>query len=449
MSLKNQIIKVKAEKIVFPGLTLARCSDGIALFVQGLLPNESAEVLVIKDKKSFREGILKNILERVPERIEPKCPLFGLCGGCAFQHSGYTNQVKYKLEYVKELLLPVAQNIDTLIQNPISLKPWGYRNKMEFSFFDDDGRVGLGLHRKGAFNKYVSVAECFICDGSFMPIMNIAADFANEKGLSVYDNKSHQGFLRHLVLRRGDGQTLVNLVAAGDALGACIDELKDKLSVLAGSFYLTQNSSKSDAVSADTISLINGDEFIFERLNVGGCDFTFKISPFSFFQTNSKGAEALYNAVLNLLEPSGDEVLLDLYCGTGTISIAMSKRVKKVVGIEISAQSVADAKENSALNNADNAEFFCGTAQEWVKSADIHFDAVILDPPRAGITKEVISFLLTNQPKKIIYVSCNPATLARDLKFLVDDKYEIRDILPIDMFPQTYHIETVVLCERI
>ena len=447
MSLKNQIIEARAEKIVFPGVSLARCEDGLALFAQGLLPSERAEVLVIRDKKSFREGIVKNILERSPERIEPRCKLFGLCGGCAFQHTDYQNQVKYKFEYVKELLLPVCQNISQIIQNPVSINAWGYRNKMEFSFFDDNGRVGLGLHRKGSFNRYVSVEQCFICDESFLPIMKTVADFANEKGLSVYDNKSHEGFLRHLVLRRGGGKTLANLVVNGD-IGAYAEELASRLFGLAGSFYLTRNSSKSDAVSADSVSLIMGDEFIFEKLNVGGEDFTFKISPFSFFQTNSKGAEALYNVILDLLKPAGDEDFLDLYCGTGTIAIVTAKRARKAVGIEMNERAVENAKENALLNGADNAEFFGGTVQECVKNSIGKFDGVILDPPRAGITKEVIGFLLSAQPERIIYVSCNPSTLARDLKFLVDGGYGVRAVVPIDMFPQTYHIETVVLCEK-
>ncbi|MDR2860435.1 MAG: 23S rRNA (uracil(1939)-C(5))-methyltransferase RlmD, partial [Elusimicrobiota bacterium] len=414
MSLKNQTIIVDAQKIVFPGRSLCRCSDGIALFTEGLLPMEKASVLVTRDKKSFREGIVKEIVEKSSERIEPACNLFGKCGGCAFQNTSYENQIKYKNEYVCELLNFLNIPISPTLKNP---DIWHYRNKMEFSFFENDGKADLGLHCKGSFNRYVSVSNCLICDKSFMQAANIIRDFAQKENLSAHNNKTHIGFLRHLVLRKAqnNNQMLINIVTmpASDILPSgekIMRTLADKLKDLADSIHWTQNGKLSDAVIVDNIDLLSGAENIREKLTIDGKDYFFNISPFSFFQTNSKGTQALYNAVLSFLSPDKSDVLLDLYCGTGTISISMSANVKKVIGIEMNAQAVEDAKANAALNNADNVEFYAASAQDWVKETKEKFSCIVLDPPRNGLTNEVIKFLLENEPKKIVYVSCNPST---------------------------------------
>lgn len=455
MSLKNKIIGVAAEKIVFPGRSLCRCEDGIALFTEGLLPGETAQVLVIKDKKSFREGIVKNITLKSPERIEPVCPSFGKCGGCSFQNVSYARQIKYKKEYVSELLGVFGIEIGQIIESP---QIWHYRNKMELSFFadkdcaDDCGFANLGLHRKGSFNKYVPVPPCFIADEDFLKAARIVKEFACCKKLKAYDNKTHEGFLRHLVLRKAknNGQLLINIVTNTFNGDPCLfDPLVEELGEFAQSVYWTQNGRRSDAVLADKLTLLYGKENITEKLQVGGKDFYFNISPFSFFQTNSAGAERLYNEILRLLAPSKDDVLLDLYCGTGTIGICMADRVKKIIGIEQVSQAVENAEENALLNNIPNAEFFACPAEAWVKENGSAFDAVIVDPPRSGLTNDIIKFLLGSGTKKIIYVSCNPSTLARDLSFLTGGGYSVKEIVPVDMFPHTYHVECIALIQRV
>ncbi|MDR1695038.1 MAG: 23S rRNA (uracil(1939)-C(5))-methyltransferase RlmD [Endomicrobium sp.] len=468
MSLKNKIIRVKAEKIVFPGRSLCRSGDGIALFSEGLLPGETADVFVTRDKKTFREGVLKNITQKSPERIDPLCPSFGQCGGCTFQNTEYKNQIKYKQIYTEELLGEFGVKINKILESP---DIWHYRNKMEFSFFNAvDLPLDLGLHKRGSFNKYVSVPPCFIADKDFLKAAEIIKRFASENGLPAYNNKTHEGFFRHLVLRKASNanRMLINIVTnATDAKSGIFAPLVNELKEFAGSIYWTQNGRLSDAVVADKSELLYGSAHIAETLSVGGENYAFNISPFSFFQTNSRGAEILYNEILRLLNPSKSESLIDLYCGTGTIGISLSKKVKQVIGIEHIAQAVEDAKTNAVLNNVKNAEFFAMTAEEWSKqqsgvrneesvikdkpSQDVHCSlSVIVDPPRSGLTKDVINFLLESGANKIVYVSCNPSTLARDLTAINESgKYLIKEITPVDMFPQTYHVETVVLLEKL
>lgn len=456
MSLKNKIISVRAEKIVFPGRSLCRCEDGIALFTEGLLPGETADVLVIKDKKSFREGLVKQITVKAPERIEPVCPSFGRCGGCTFQNTDYENQIKYKKEYINELLSVFGVEINDILRSP---EVWNYRNKMEFSFFrskaseNEEEFTDLGLHCRGSFNRYVSVPPCFIADEDFLKAAQAVKDFANKNGLCAYNNRTHEGFFRHLVLRKAknNGQMLINIVTnVLEGSHIFFEPLIKELGEFSQSIYWTQNGRLSDAVVSDKLTLLLGKENITEKLNVGGKDFYFTISPFSFFQTNSKGTEILYNEVLRQLNPSKDDILLDLYCGTGTIGICMAHKVKKVIGIEQVEQAIENAKANAKLNNVENTDFYASTAEKWVKENGHKFDSIVVDPPRAGLTNDVIQFLLDSQAKKIVYVSCNPSTLARDLTSIIDSgKYKIKTIAPVDMFPQTYHIETVVSLDRL
>jgi 23S rRNA (uracil-5-)-methyltransferase RumA len=448
MSLKNKIINVKAESIVFPGRSFCRCPDGIALFTEGMLPGETADVFVIKEKKTFREALLKNITSKSAERIDPLCPSFGFCGGCSFQNTSYESQIKYKQEYISELLSFTGVKISKILISP---QIWYYRNKMEFSFFNNKDIVDLGLHCKGMFNRYVSVPPCFIADKDFLQAVEPVKRFANKNNFMAYNNKTHEGFFRHLVLRKAgnNNQFLINVITnAVECKSVFLEPLIKELVEFSCSIYWTSNERKSDAVLADRLTLMYGKSFITEKLNIGGEDYFFDISPFSFFQTNSKATEILYNEILRLLNPSKCSVLLDLYCGIGAIGISMARNVKKVIGIERIGQAIDNAKENALTNNVFNAEFYASDAEDWIKENKNRFDAVVIDPPRSGLTKSIIKFLLESKAKRMIYVSCNPSTLARDLKLITENgKFKIKEITPVDMFPQTYHVETVVLLE--
>ncbi|MDR1401080.1 MAG: 23S rRNA (uracil(1939)-C(5))-methyltransferase RlmD [Endomicrobium sp.] len=481
---KNKTVNVVAEKIVFPGRSLCRCVDGVTLFTDGLLPKETAEVFVTKDKKTFREGLVKSITLASDERINPICTSFGLCGGCSFQNVSYETQIKYKYEYTSELLSFIGVEIPKIL---INLKIWHYRNKMEFSFFNGSdfkhqnqydfqmslssvhlrskfycakdvrndiskkGIVDVGLHHRGSFNKYVSVPPCLISDKSFSPVVEIVKKFTNKNNLTIYNNTMHKGFFRHLVLRKAENnnQLLVNIVTNSvDCAPEFLIRLVSKLSEFSNSVYWTINGAKSDAILFDKLTLMHGKAFITEKLDVGNREYFFNISPFSFFQTSSKGAEILYNEILGMLDPLKNDILLDLYCGIGVIGILMAESFKRVIGIERSKQSIEDAKENALINNICNIEFLALSVEDWVKENGTNFNAVVVDPPRSGLIRNVINFLIKSRAKKIIYVSCNPSTLARDLKLIIENsKYTVKKIRLIDMFPQTYHIEVIVLLE--
>jgi 23S rRNA (uracil-5-)-methyltransferase RumA len=446
-SLKHKIIKVKAEKIVFPGKVLCRCEDGIALFTEGLLPDEEAEIFVTRDKKSFREGKLERIVTESPLRKAPQCQSFGKCGGCSFQHTDYINQIDFKTKSVRELLKFLNIEIPQAKQSP---NIWNYRNKMEFSFFNENDKLNLGLHCKGSFYKYSSVPPCYIACEDIVKAESIVKDFAIKTNLKAYNTKSHEGFFRHLVVRKGvnTGDLLVNIVTnkQENIDKKFFEPLVKNLSSFCSSVYWTQNSKYSDAVHAETLTLLYGKENINEELNIAEKNFKFSVAPFSFFQTNTKATEVLYNTIIELLQPQKQDTLLDMYCGTGTIGISLCNHVKSVVGVEQIESSIESARNNAETNNINNIEFFAKSAEDWVKQNNNKFDSIVIDPPRAGLSTSVIEHILYLNPNKLIYVSCNPSTLARDLKVITESgKYEVKKVCPVDMFPQTYHIETVVL----
>ncbi|MFH1367752.1 MAG: 23S rRNA (uracil(1939)-C(5))-methyltransferase RlmD [Elusimicrobiota bacterium] len=472
---------ITIEKIVYLGKALGRGEDGIATFVEGALPGEKVDVTVTKAKKTFKEAKLVSVLEPSPMRIEPECPSFAKCGGCAFQHISYENQLKIKKEYVEELLKPVYSEPVEVIPSP---EIWGYRNKMEFSYFNDNSGLQIGLHQKGEFNRYFPVPPCLISDKEMMPVLEMVLNFSRGSLIPCYDKRAHEGFYRHLVLRKAKstGQLLVNLVtnAKTEANPATFEELVKFLKVSTASFHWTINSSVSDAVQADSMILLSGAETIEESVTVRGRKYSFIISPFSFFQTNTFGAEKLYELAVDFLEPAKTDTVLDLYCGTGTIGIIVAPFVKEVVGVEQVEDAVKDAEQNKLRNKIDNIRFKAGAVEKWLKSpnnsaktkesfsnggrnSDIRenhdlnqqdvgiklpdkpvFNALILDPPRGGISTKVVKYIDQLKPEKIIYVSCNPSTLARDLALIIETSgYKINKIKSVDMFPHTYHIETV------
>ena len=440
-------MKIKIEKVVYPGKALGRGEDGIATFVEGALPDETVEVDILKNKKSFKEARLVSIIEPSALRIAPECPSFSKCGGCTFQHLAYGDQIEIKTAYIDELLS--ASGLPGIDVTP-SPDLWGYRNKMEFSFFDEGKGLMVGLHRKGEFNRYFPVPPCLICDKDMIPALDAVLDFARASGLPCYDKRDNSGFFRHLVLRKAKGtnQLLVNLVT-GNREGITPEFFKplvEKLQNTTASFYWSVNAGVSDAVMADRLILLSGAEAIEEKIKVKGRGYSFLISPFSFFQTNTKGAEILYELAVDFIEPQKTDTVLDLYCGTGTIGITLAPFVDKVTGIELSEAAVKDAEKNRGRNNAVNVSFESGAVEKWVKLADKpHFNAVVLDPPRSGITNKVIDYISELKPEKIVYVSCNPATLARDLQLLkTGPGYEPVKAAAVDMFPHTYHVETVV-----
>lgn len=442
-----KVMRINIEKIVYPGKSLGRCEDGLAAFTEGALPGETVDIEVTRDKKTFREGKLLNVIEPSAVRCAPECPSFGHCGGCSLQYADYAQQLEIKAACVRELLSQFGVPVEPIVASPAV---WGYRNKMEFSFFDEGGVVSLGLHRKGEFNRYFPVPPCHIADPDFLPLIDAVVAFARGSGLPCYDKKRHAGFYRHLVVRKAQrtGQMLVNLVTNRqentdvDYFAPLVQRLASRVS----SFFWTINGSLSDAVVADEVHLLSGKEHIEEHLVVEGREYAFAISPFSFFQTNTLATEKLYEIVAQLFGGTKTDRLLDLYCGTGTIGIMLSSYVGSVAGVEQVPAAVENAANNSRLNGIANISFEAGSVEKWTKHRQPgDFNALVLDPPRGGISGKVVDFIARTAPEKIVYVSCNPSTLARDLKEIIEKgRYAIGRIMPVDMFPQTYHIETVV-----
>jgi 23S rRNA (uracil-5-)-methyltransferase RumA len=442
----SSIQRITIEKIVYPGKALGRGDDGIATFVEGALPGETVEIAVTKSKKTFKEGLLVGVVAGAARRQQPRCPSFGKCGGCSFQHAGYDHQLEIKEQCLQELLARFGVPIEPIVRSP---DEWSYRNKMEFSFFSDGGPVSLGLHRKGEFDRYFSVPPCFIADSDFVPVIESILSFVQASGRPCYNKRQHLGFYRHLVLRKAKrtGQILVNLVTNREAgtgpefFAPLLEQLKEKIA----SFYWTINGQLSDAVIADEVRLLWGRDALEEQLSIGGRTYAFAISPFSFFQTNTFGTEKLYENVIALFERKPTDRLLDLYCGTGTIGIVLATGLEKVLGVEQVPAAIENARHNAALNGISNIEFAVGSVEKWIKGGTpADCNALVLDPPRGGISGKVVDLIARTRPEKIVYVSCNPATLARDLADISEKAgYRIRRIVPVDMFPQTYHIEVV------
>ena len=423
--------------------------DDKKVIVKGGLPGQTAEVFVKKVRKNRAEGNINSIIKKADYEIEPICDKFNICGGCSFQNITYEKQLEFKEEYIKGLFDKAGIEYKEFLPILSSPKDTEYRNKMEFSFGDmeKDGPLCLGMHEKGKHHNIVSTDNCHIVDGDYRSILSKTLEYFTHKKIKHYNKFSKEGTLRHLVIRKAmyTGQILVNLVTTSQEK-INIEEYKDLLLELnldgeiVGILH-TINDSFSDAVIADEVKIIYGRDYIMEKCL--GLDF--KISAFSFFQTNTLGSEVLYSVVKDFIGEEKSDVILDLYCGTGTITQILSDKANEVYGIEIVEEAIEAAKINAELNNIDNCRFICGDVLEEVDKIDVKSDLIILDPPRAGIHPKAIDKIISFKPKKFVYVSCKATSLIRDLPFFIEAGYEVDKVRAVDMFPQTGHVETVVL----
>jgi len=458
------------------GKALARV-DGKVIFVSGAVPGDVADVLLTKNKKDWAEGRVMSIKTYAPDRLQPFCMHFGVCGGCKWQMLPYEKQLQYKQQEVEQnlrrigkvelpALLPIVGGKDTVY----------YRNKLEFTFSNkryllpgemdnkeipgegeeenivETGIVAkempgaLGYHAPRIFDKIIDIQECYLMDEVNNRIRNTVRAFALENNFSFYDVRQHTGWLRNIILRyTTTGELMVNICFNYEETGdreKLFDHLLKEVPSISTLLY-TINPKWNDTIYDLTPQVYSGQGYVTEKLE----DFSFKISPKSFFQTNTKQAEQLYSITRDFAGLTGNEIVYDLYCGTGSIGIFVSKQAKKVIGVEVIEDAIADAKENAALNNIHHAEFFAG---DVIKICNDEFfaqhgrpDVIITDPPRAGMHEKLVNKLLEMQAPRIVYVSCNTATQARDVA-LLGEKYEVTKIQPVDMFPHTHHIECVV-----
>ncbi len=449
---KKDIIQLTVEDLAFGGKGVAHY-EGKVVFIEGGLPEDTVEALVYKIKSSFIEARAVQVLKPSPYRINPVCKHFDICGGCRWQNYQYDLQLKYKEEQVREHLVRIG-GIENPPLRPIiaARKNYFYRNKMEYSFHEDrEGDLKLGMHYLGFYDRIFDIEECHLQSQTSNDIVNFVREQCIEKQIPAYHIKNHTGVMRFLVIREGKftNERLVNIVT-GDNNDGYEDKIirlgKDIADRFEGinSIIWTINSRKANIAQADKYpemldkGVIFGRDHIFEKLN----EYKFRISADSFFQTNSFQAQLLYDTVLEYAGFSPNDRVCDLYCGTGTISIYISSMVKSVVGVELIENAVKDAGINAELNSIKNVEFKAGKVEDIVGELG-QFDKLIVDPPRAGIHPKALKGIIELAPKAIVYVSCNPSTLARDIAELKEAGYRLERSVAVDMFPQTYHIESV------
>ncbi|MCJ7577114.1 MAG: 23S rRNA (uracil(1939)-C(5))-methyltransferase RlmD, partial [candidate division Zixibacteria bacterium] len=416
---------------------------------KGGVPGDVVKAQITKKKTNYAEAQVLQIMKESELRTKPICSHFGLCGGCSWQDLKYEEQLKFKTKQVKESLRHIGGFSDFPIQEALgSEEIFYYRNKMEYAFAPDPNRqLILGLHPKERFDQVFDLKECFLQSGKANRIVDFVRNFAKEKKLIPYDLRQRSGFLRFLAIResKNTDMTMINLVTNKGEFPFKAEFSSQLFSNFPFVKSIVRNiSSKlANIAMGEEEELLGGDRIITEKLG----RFKFEISSNSFFQTNTRQAEKLYEVVLNMADLQGDESVLDLYCGTGTISIFLSQNAKRVIGVESMEESVKNAQRNAELNGVTNCGFVCGEVKKVLAKlfGDKEIpDLVVVDPPRAGLHKHVVKSLLNIKPRRIIYVSCNLSTLARDLKIFCEEYYKLEKVQPIDMFPHTYHIETVV-----
>ncbi len=453
---KGQVYEGVVERVDFPNKGIVKTEEGSCI-VKNALPGQKVSFGVNKVRKGKAEGRLLEILERSPLETESPCPHFGICGGCTYISLPYEEQRKIKEEQVKKLLDSVLckQEKGYVFEGiKASPKPYEYRNKMEFSFGDEvkDGPLSLGMHKRGSFYDIVTVSDCHIVDEDYRKILTGTLKYFKEKNTSFYHRLRHEGYLRHLLVRKAvkTGEILIALVTTTQE-EMNLSEWKEQLLALnldgkiVGILH-TKNDSVADVVKSDETIILYGQDYFYEEL----LGLKFKISQFSFFQTNSLGAEVLYNTAREYIGELGDKekVVFDLYSGTGTIAQLMAPVAKKVIGVEIVEEAVEAAKKNAALNGLSNCEFIAGDVLKVLDDIEEKPDMIILDPPRDGIHPKALPKIIQYGVDRIVYISCKPTSLVRDLEVFLENGYEVEKAVAVDQFPWTANVETVVLLSK-
>ena len=460
---KGEIYEAVVEKIEFPNKGILHVEEE-KVIVKNAIPGQKVRFVINKKRNGKCEGRLLEVLEASPlEQSEDACPHFGVCGGCLYQSLPYEEQLKIKEEQIKALLDSVCKSyeFEGIKGSPISD---GYRNKMEFSFGDEykGGPLALGMHKRGSFYDIVNTPQCQIVHEDFRKILTATLEYFTEKGMGYYRKLQHEGYLRHLLVRRAvkTGEILVALVTSGQTGAAGMPESLEAEKVLlegwketllalkmegsfAGILHI-RNDTLADVVQSDETTVLYGKGYFYEEL----LGLKFQITPFSFFQTNSLGAEVLYETARGYVGETKDKVVFDLYSGTGTISQIIAPVAKKVVGVEIVEEAVGAAKENAEANGLHNCEFIAGDVLKVIDEITEKPDLIILDPPRDGIHPKALDRIINFGVDYLVYISCKPTSLVRDLVILQERGYKLERAVAVDMFPATANCETVVLLSK-
>lgn len=425
--------------------------DNFTVFVDGAVPGDKIETRIIKIKNSYAIGKLIKILKASPDRIEPLSPTADRCGGCQLQHIDYQKQLEYKTQLVRDNIERIGKIKDVVIHPTIGMEhPWRYRNKAQFPIGMEDGKAVLGFYAKRS-HRIIPNHTCLIQHPVNDQIVPMMKEFIDQYHISVYDEEKHTGLLKHLVTRVGftTGEIMVILVINGEEMPhsqELIARLTKEIPNIA-SIYININKARTNVVLGKESKLLYGKKHITDDIG----DIQFEISPLSFFQVNPIQTKVLYEKALEYANLKGQETVMDAYCGIGTISLFLAQRAKKVIGVEIVKEAIEDGKRNAQINHIENVEFHAGQAEKLIpelyaqgKKADV----VVVDPPRKGCDQKLLDTIIQMKPQRMVYVSCNPSTLARDLNYLEQGGFKTVEIQPVDMFPHTMHVECVVLMER-
>ena len=459
--------KITITDVAAEGKALAKVND-LVVFVPYVVPGDVVDLQVKRKKNKYAEAVAVKFHEYSSQRAVPFCQHYGVCGGCKWQCLTYADQIKYKQKQVTDNLTRIGK-VELPEISPIlgSEKTEFYRNKLEFTFSDKrwlteeevkadvqyDQMNAVGFHIPGAFDKVLAIEKCWLQNDISNQIRNTIRDYAYEHGLAFYNIRNHEGLLRNLMIRTSSTGELMVLLQVRVSADKDLEDTKVLLAHVAEKFpqitsllYVVNNKC-NDTINDLDVEVFKGNDHIFEEME----GLRFKVGPKSFYQTNSEQAYNLYKVARDFAGLTGDELVYDLYTGTGTIANFVSRKAKKVIGIEYVPEAIEDAKVNSAINHIDNTLFYAGDMKDMLTQDFINEhgrpDVIITDPPRAGMHNDVIDVILFAEPKRIVYVSCNPATQARDLQ-LLDVKYKVVAVQPVDMFPHTHHVENVVLLEK-
>ena len=442
---KNEYIDVVFEDLTHDGAGVAKV-DGYPLFVPNGLPGEKAKIKVIKANKGYGFGRLMEIIEESPYRVEAACPIYKECGGCQLQHMSYEGQLMAKEKQVKDVLQRIGKLGNVKVHPVLGMNdPWRYRNKAQVPIGEHEGGLIGGFYQQRS-HQIIDMQACLIQQEKNDDVVKRVKEICNRYGVRAYDEKKHKGDLRHIMARYGatSGEVMVVFVTRTNELPNKEKMIDDIVSTVPGVKSIVQNvnNKKTNVIFGDETKVLWGEEVIYDSIG----DIRFAISARSFYQVNPEQTKVLYEKALEYAGLTGKETVIDAYCGIGTISLFLAQKARKVYGVEIVPEAIEDAKRNAELNGITNVEYAVGGAEtvipDWYKKG-VQADVLVVDPPRKGCDEELLQTIISMKPKKIVYVSCNPGTLARDLRILEDGGYKTLEVQPVDMFPQTMHVEVV------
>ena len=445
---KNDIIELEISSMSSEGSGIGRTDEGLAVFVPMSAIGDKLLVRILKVKKTHAFGKIEKILIPSADRIEPSCPVFRLCGGCVYSHITYESEIQIKEKRVADAIKRIG-GIITVI-NPIvgADSSCRYRNKAQIPVgLSDKGEVSMGFFSRHS-HRIVDSMDCELQPEAFLTASKVLRKFIEEKNIPVYNEETHTGLIRHLYLRYGEvsGELMLCIIINGDKIpfeDELVSRFCDALPHVK-SIILNSNTKKTNVIVGNKFRTVYGKSYITDVL----CNLEFKLSPQSFYQVNHNQAEKLYAIAKDYAQLKNSDVIIDLYCGTGTIGLSMAKDCRALIGVEVVSEAIEDAKKNAEQNGITNARFICGDAAKaaaQLESEGVRPDVVILDPPRKGCDSELIRTVSEMSPDRVVYVSCDPATLARDLKLFSELGYETTEVTPVDMFPRTAHVESVAL----